>query len=175
MANFELYFPHLLKLEGGYVNHPSDPGGETNWGITDRLDGKIDGKIDIDGDGKPDTTVKNLKSEEAKIIYKRLFWDKLKADDIKSQSVAEILFDFAVNSGVTLASKKIQYLVKVSQDGIIGNKTIEAINKLDPKSLFNSIKEIRIKYYKDIILNNPKLKIFEKGWMNRINSFKFKS
>ena len=84
MANFDLYFETLIKHEGGWVNNPSDPGGETNWGITDKLDGKTDGMVDVDGDKKPDVSVKNLRKDQAKLIYKRLFWDTLKADEILS-------------------------------------------------------------------------------------------
>lgn len=173
MANFDLYFEMLIKHEGGWVNNPSDPGGETNWGITDKLDGKTDGMVDVDGDKKPDVSVKNLRKDQAKLIYKRLFWDTLKADEIKSQSVAEILFDFAVNSGVGVAARAIQKIVGAAQDGNIGPKTLAEINKKDAKQLFEEIKTFRKQFYARIIANNPKLKTFEKGWNNRINSFKF--
>jgi len=175
MANFDLYFPILISHEGGYVFNPKDPGGETKYGITDRLDGKIDRFVDVNGNNIPDVRVKDLSVEDAKKIYKRLFWNKLKADDIKSQSVAEILFDFAVNSGVGTAIKKLQSILGVAQDGIIGPNTIKALNSISSQSLFEQIKTLRKKFYKDIIIANPKLKTFEKGWNNRINSFKFKN
>lgn len=173
MANFELYFEHLLQLEGGYSNHPNDKGGETNLGITDKLDGKADGLVDVNGDGKGDVKIKELRKDQAKLIYKRLFWNPLKADEIKSQSVAEILFDFAVNSGVGTAARAIQKIVGVAQDGDIGPKTLAEINKKDAKQLFEEIKTFRKQFYARIIVANPKLKTFEKGWNNRINSFKF--
>lgn len=175
MANFDLYFPTLLKHEGGFVNNPNDPGGATNLGITDKLDGKTDGLVDVDGDGKGDVDIKKLSPNQAKIVYKRRFWDKIKADDINSQSVAEIFFDWAVNSGVDTASKKVQKLVNVKDDGNIGPASIRAINSVDAKTLFDNIKKARIIFYQKIIIANPKLKVFEKGWMNRINSFKFVS
>ena len=175
MANFDLYFETLIAHEGGYVNHPSDPGGETNLGITDKLDGKIDGLIDVDGDKKGDVSVKNLRKDQAKFIYKRLFWNPLKADEIKSQSVAEILFDFAVNSGVGTAIRAIQKILNLAQDGVLGPKTLAEINKKEASQLFNEIKLFRRQFYAKIIINNPKLKVFEKGWNNRIDSFKFKN
>lgn len=162
-----------MAHEGGYVNHPSDPGGATNLGITDKLDGKSDGLVDVNGDGKGDVDIKKLTKDQAKVIYKRLFWSPLKGDEISSQSVAEILFDFAVNSGVGTAARAIQKIVNVAQDGKIGPKTLAEINKKDAKQLFEEIKTFRKQFYARIIANNSKLKVFEKGWNNRINSFKF--
>lgn len=173
MANFDLYFETLIKHEGGFVNHPKDPGGATNLGITDKLDGKTDGLVDVNGDSKGDVKIKELRKDQAKLIYKRLFWDALKADEIKSQSVAEILFDFAVNSGVGTAARAIQKIVNVAQDGNIGPKTLLEINKKEASQLFEEIKTFRKQFYARIIVANPKLKTFEKGWNNRINSFKF--
>lgn len=175
MANFDLYFETLIKHEGGFVNHPNDPGGATNLGITDKLDGKTDGLVDVNGDGKGDVPIKELKKDQARRIYKRLFWDPLQADNIQSQSVAEILFDFAVNSGVGTAARAIQKIVNVAQDGSIGPKTLSEINKKDAKQLFEEIKTFRKQFYSKIIANNPKLKVFQKGWNNRIESFKFKT
>lgn len=175
MANFDLYFQTLMLHEGGYVFNPKDPGGETKYGITDSLDGKTDRLVDTDEDGKGDVSVKNLTQEQAKKIYKRRFWDKIKADDINSQSVAEILFDWGVNSGAGLASRKIQSIVGVEVDGVVGKDTIKAINSKDAKTLFEQIKELRKSFYRNLIISNPKLKTFEKGWNNRIESFKFKN
>ena len=65
--NYDQAFDKVVGHEGGYVNHPSDPGGETKFGVSDRADGKIDGYIDIDGDGIGDVPVKKLTIEDAKI------------------------------------------------------------------------------------------------------------
>src|SRR5687768_14929702 len=99
MAKFEIAIPHTLAWEGGYVWHKADPGGETNRGITDRLDGKVDGLADVDGDGIGDVVLKGLSEEQAKEIYKRKFWDRMHGDEIKSQAIAGILFDGYVNMG----------------------------------------------------------------------------
>lgn len=171
MANFELYLPTLLKHEGGFVNHPNDPGGITNKGITFVVFKKYAKSL-----LSIEPTIENLKgitNQQVNKIYKFLYWDKIKGDDIKSQSVAEILFDWAVNSGSDLAIKKVQKLLNLTQDGIIGNKTITEINNQNSLILFNDIKSLRKRFYSDIILNNPKLEVFKKGWDNRIESFKF--
>jgi lysozyme family protein len=119
--------------------------------------------------------VKNLTKQEAEAIYKKNYWDKLKGDQINSQSIAEILFDYGVLSGIGKASKVIQELVGVSADGVIGPKTIEAINNQDPKNLFDRIKMNRRSYFDQIVKNNPSQKRFLLGWNNRNNSFVFVS
>lgn len=171
MAKFEIAIPHVLAWEGGYVNHPADPGGETNKGITDRLDGKIDGKVDLDGDGYGDVDIKSLTVDQAKEVYKRRFWDKMRGDEIESQAIAEILFDGYVNMGAN-AIKMIQNLVGVQQDGQIGPKTIEAINGSDELWLYTEYRNERKKFYINLANRKPQLQVFLKGWLNRIESFK---
>jgi lysozyme family protein len=80
MAKFEIEIPRVLAHEGGYVNHPSDPGGETNRGITDRLDGKIDGLVDLDGDGDGDVDIRGLTEDQAKEVYRQRFWNRMNGD-----------------------------------------------------------------------------------------------
>jgi len=86
--NFDIAFDRLMGHEGGYVNNPNDPGGETNWGISKR--------------SYPDVDIKNLTREDAKVIYKRDYWDKIDGDHLPL-SIAFQLFDFAVNSSVDTA------------------------------------------------------------------------
>ena len=83
--NFDIAFNRLMGHEGGYSNNPDDPGGETNWGISKRA--------------YPDVDIKNLTREDAKVIYKKDYWDKVEGDYLPL-SIAFQLFDFAVNSGV---------------------------------------------------------------------------
>lgn len=170
MAKFDIAIPHVLAWEGGYVWHEADPGGETNRGITDRLDGKIDGMVDLDGDGIGDVDIKTLTEAEAKQVYKRRFWDRMQGDKIESQLIANILFDGFVNCGFN-GIRLMQRLLHLKDDGIVGPKTLAAINGADEILLYNRYKLERINYYQDLAEKKPSLKVFLKGWMNRINSF----
>ena len=170
MAKFEIAIPHTLVWEGGYVFHPSDPGGETNRGITDRLDGRIDGLVDLDGDGDGDVDIKNLTESQAKEVYKRRFWDRMQGDKIESQLIANILFDGYVNCGAN-GIKIMQRLLNQKDDGVVGPKTLAAINGADEVTLYNRYKIERIKYYQELAEKRPELKVFLRGWMNRIQSF----
>lgn len=175
MAQFEIAIPHLLAWEGGYVNHAKDPGGETNRGITDRLDGKIDGKVDVDGDSLPDVNIKDLTEAQAREIYKRQFWDKMRGDEIHSQAVANLLFDGYVNMGAQ-AIKILQDLILVTKDGKIGPMTLKALNDLTSDSagerfIYNTYKDRRERFYIELADRKPDLKVFLKGWIRRIRSF----
>lgn len=99
---FDGVFDRLIGHEGGYVNNPNDPGGETNWGISKRA--------------YPDVDIKNLTRDGAKAIYKRDFWDRLNADTLYD-GVAYQLFDFAVNSGIETAVRYLQRSVGAADDG----------------------------------------------------------
>lgn len=89
----------ILAKEGGYVNDSTDKGGETNFGISDKRDGLADGKTDVDGDGKPDTPIKDLTSEQAGEIYYRDYWSPAYCSDWPD-GISLIVFDAAVQHGV---------------------------------------------------------------------------
>lgn len=171
MANFKLAIPKILIYEGGYVNDPNDPGGETNRGIIDRLDGKTDGLIDIDGDGIGDVRVIDLTEEQAKQIYKRKFWDVMQGDQFLSQDLAAIVFDAYVNTG-RIALKQLQRIVGVEDDGVIGLETTAKVNSNDLIRTYNMYKLVRKQYYKDLTVHKPVLKKYLKGWLNRVDKFK---
>ena len=169
MASIDLYFPKMIKFEGGYCDVPGDSGGPTKYGVT--LSEWRSHGYDKDNDGDIDSIdVKNLSLEDAKMILKVSSWDLCSADNIKSQSVAEIMVDWTYNSG-SWGIRIPQRILRLKEDGIVGIKTITAINTMDPQTLFTSIKQARIKFYNDIVINHPDQKKFLKGWMNRINSF----
>jgi lysozyme family protein len=170
MAKFDTAIPHTLAWEGGYVNHKADPGGETNHGITDRLDGKVDGLVDIDGDGEGDVSIKGLTEDQAKQVYKEKFWNKMRGDEIHSQHIAAILFDGYVNMG-SRAIKIMQRLLLLTDDGLVGDNTLRAINHANEVLLYTSYKAAREIFYRKLVEQKPELGVFLKGWMNRLNSF----
>jgi len=155
-----------LKFEGGYVNHPNDPGGETMKGITKRV-ARANG---YRGEMK-DIPVGLVDS-----IYQNKYWKPSKADKIHDQRIANYLFDTSVNCGVRGASKILQKSfnniskTKLKVDGKIGPMSLKAINGMG-KIMFNAFVTQRIKYYDAIILKNPKLKGFKRGWYIRAFSF----
>lgn len=159
--------PFILKFEGGFVNDPDDLGGATNKGITIGTFGEYRKRK-----GLPPPTVqdiKNLSDTDWYEIFKTLYWDRWKADEIKSQSVANILVDWVWASGVH-GIKRPQRILGVSPDGIVGSKTIAALNAADPKKLFDAIKADRAKFIDEICKARPKNEKYRRGWMNRINA-----
>lgn len=172
MADFEKAIPIILKHEGGYVNHPSDPGGATNRGITYSVFGRL--ARPLLGINPTLLNLRGLTEDQAKKIYKHEFWDKMKGNLITDQQIAEILFDGFVNKGKN-GIKLMQSVLQQTQDGIVGPLTLNAINTADPFPLFESYKQSRVSYYKNLALRKPKLNVFLKGWLIRINSFHYHS
>lgn len=167
MASLLYFAPLLKKLEGGYVNHPNDKGGATNKGVTLSTFRKYFGKTKTVND------LKNITNEQWQYIFKKGYWDRWKADLIKNQSIAELLVDWLYNSG-TWGVKYPQQVLGVVSDGVVGPKTIAAINSYPNQAeLFYKLWNRRKKHYEDIVKKNPSQKVFLKGWMNRLNSFKY--
>jgi lysozyme family protein len=175
MASFDAFFPTLLKHEGGFVNDPVDPGGATNKGITmgtfERCAGQYLGI---------EPTVENLKAltdAQAGRIYKPLYWDKVRGDEIELQELANIVFDFQVNAGGN-ASKLLQKALNdlgasppLEVDGAIGPATIAALKGMDQSEVYRRYKQGRVGYYKDLVAERPALGKFLNGWLNRVSSF----
>lgn len=162
--------PFILQWEGGFVNDPDDLGGATNRGVTIGTYATYCKKK-----GYPAPTVerlKNLSEKDWAEILKTLYWDRWKADNIASQSVANILVDWVWASGVN-GIKIPQKLLGVTVDGIVGAKTLTAVNARNPKELFEEIKEARVQFIEDICRKRPANNKFKKGWLNRINSLKY--
>lgn len=138
----------VLKAEGGYSNNPNDPGGETKFGISKRA--------------YPTLDIKNLTLDQAKIIYKRDYWDKIKGDQLPND-VSTVCFDMAVNMGISQAVKLLQKALDVVQDGVIGPNTISAANKANPDSLCQKLTLERIMFYSAL----KNFTTFGRGWVNR--------
>ena len=175
MANFETYFPKILASEGTiYENDPTDLGGCTHFGII--LDDLKQYHLDINSDKVIDCNdVKSMTKDDAKMIYKKMYWDFFKGDQIKNQSLAEYIVDGAINQGKGLIAKYVQNILGLVEDGIIGDKSLGAINSHDNKDLFEKLKQKRIDRYNHIVAVNPSQNKFIHGWMNRVNCIEYNS
>ena len=172
MADVNKFAPFLFRWEGGKVNDPYDLGGATNMGVTIGTWKQVG--YDKDGDGDIDVDDLNLltKDEVINQVLKPHYWDRWKADQIENQSVANILVDWVWASGA-YGVKLPQKILGVAIDGIVGRKTLEAVNDRDPEGLFNAIKAERIAFIDRICESRPANKRFKKGWLNRLNDIKF--
>jgi lysozyme family protein len=175
MASFDAFFPTLLKHEGGFVNDPADPGGATNKGVTlGTFQSCAKQYLGIE------PTLDNLKAltdAQAGKIYKPLYWDKVRGDDIALQELANMVFDFQVNAGGS-ASKLLQRVLNdlgakppLTVDGEIGPGTMSALKGADQKAVYRRYKQGRTDYYQDLVAKRPALGKFLKGWLIRVNSF----
>lgn len=165
MASFEKYAPILWNLEGGFVDDPDDRGGATNRGITLKTYEDWCRKH-----GYPRPTVDRLKAmsvETWERITKELFWDKVGGDHIISQRVANLIADWAFNSGLGIITR-VQVLVGVKADGIVGRETLRAINAEDPAKLAGDLKRLRTSFYHTIARRGNNRK-FLRGWLNRLD------
>ena len=151
--NFDTAFFKLLGHEGGYANHPSDPGGETMWGVTKAV-AKENGY---------EGPMKALPVDVAQAIYKRQYWDAVRADELP-ESVRYAVFDGAVNSGVGQSVLWLQRACGASADGKIGPRTIAAAHAMDGDKLLSAILAQRLRFM-TTLHNWP---AFGRGWARRI-------
>jgi lysozyme family protein len=172
MADINKLIPLILKWEGGFCNEKYDKGGATNKGIT-LTNWKIYG-YDKDGDGDIDVDdLKIITNEDFMKFFKTHYWEYYwKADNIKNQSIANILVDWCYNSG-GWGVKIPQQLLGVVADGKVGPKTLDAVNNSNQQDFFNKIWNARKEFYNGLVAKNPTQKVFLKGWLNRLNDYKF--
>ncbi|MEM8974630.1 MAG: glycosyl hydrolase 108 family protein [Pseudomonadota bacterium] len=154
----------ILKHEGGFVDHPDDPGGATNKGITIGTLKRL--RIDVDGDGDSDIhDLKNLSDADVHRVYKLFYWDAVQADLLPA-GVNYTVADFAVNSGPARAAKVLQSIVGTESDGVIGPKTIAAVAEYGrPTKLIREINDRRLAFLKRL----RHWKTFRKGWSRRVS------
>ena len=171
MADVNLLVPKILKWEGGFVDDPADHGGATNMGVTISTWRKVG--YDKDGDGDIDTDdIRLLTRTDATWVLKKFYWDRWKADEIHNQSVAEILVDWVWASGkwgIVIP----QGILDVKKDGIVGPKTIDAINSANQFLLHTQIFFYRKHFINSIVTNDRTQFRFYNGWLNRLEDFKF--
>ena len=161
MNNSQRAIPLILKHEGGYVNHPSDPGGATNKGITLATFRRYI---------KPGGTVADLKAlteAQAVVVYKRQYWDAVLAD-LLPPGVDYTVADFAVNSGPSRAAKELQRIVGVTMDGKIGPQTLSAVEKMAAKDIINRLNDRRLAFMRSL-KGGSMWKTFGRGWQRRVD------
>jgi lysozyme family protein len=148
----------ILHHEGGYVNHPKDPGGETNLGVTKRVYEEHGGTKDM----------KDLTVEDVSPIYKKSYWDRVKGDQLPA-GLDLCVFDFGVNAGTGRTAKYLQRLVGTTVDGGIGPNTLKCVDAyVEEVGLDNAIKnfqEARQGYYEKL----STFETFGRGWTRRVN------
>lgn len=147
MVDFNTAFDRLLGHEGGYVNDPDDPGGETNWGISKR--------------SYPNVDIKNLTRPAAAAIYMRDFWEPLGNAD---SAIKYQVFDFAVNGGLSTGLRKLQAAVGVADDGHWGPHSAAALAAMEKNDVLLRFNAQRLRYYTSL-KNRDK---YLAGWVNRV-------
>lgn len=162
--NWDACFAMVLKHEGGFVNHPKDPGGMTNLGVT-----RTNWELYLDRD-VTEADMRALTPEMVKPFYKKNYWDRIRGDELPS-GVDYAAYDLAVNSGTGRAAKYLQQIAGVTADGVIGPRSMEAIKKCDAEDVVDEICNMRM----DFLKNLGTFETFGKGWTIRVNDVKAKA
>lgn len=147
--NFDIAFEKLLGHEGGYVDHPSDPGGRTKYGISQRT--------------YPGEDIRGMTLERAKAIYRRDFWGPAGCDAVPD-AIKFDLFDAAVNSGNATAIRFLQRAAGAFPDGVLGPNTLLSVGSMEPLRLLARFNGHRLDMMNDL----PTWPTFGKGWAQRI-------
>ncbi len=158
---FEQLIGAVLDHEGGLSNVPEDPGGLTKYGISLRA------YPCLGANG-----IRNLTVEQAKDIYYRDWWRRLRCSEIQDDRLAQKLLDTCVNVGMRPGARILQRALReagqsVAIDGVIGPQTIGAANQADPEALLNAMRRLQADHYEALMRRNPKLERFRRGWMKR--------
>ena len=188
MANVDELIPFILHFEAGvkqkagepldklfdrarasgFANHPLDKGGATMVGVTLATYSQYRRQH-----GYAHTTAEDLKRIPFKAwraILKQMYWDRWRADEIRSQPIADILVDWVWASGVH-GIKEPQKILGVTADGIAGAKTLAALNGYaDQQGLFDKLHNARTSFAENIVKRNPSQRIWLNGWLRRINA-----
>jgi lysozyme family protein len=162
--NWDACFAMVLKHEGGFVNHPKDPGGMTNLGVT-----RTNWELYLDHD-VTEADMRALTPEMVKPFYKKNYWDRIRGDELPS-GVDYAAYDLAVNSGTGRAAKYLQQIAGVTADGVIGPRSMEAIKKCDAEDVVDEICNMRMTFLEGL----GTFETFGKGWTTRVNDVKAKA
>lgn len=152
-VTFDEAFERLIGHEGGYVNHPNDPGGETNWGITKRT-ARESGYVG---------NMRELTREQAREIYRVAYWDRARCDEFDG-AIAFQVFDAAVNHGIGNSIRFLQRAANVADDGVIGPVTMQAVKAMTVTDVLARFNAARLTFY----TNLSTWSTFGRGWARRI-------
>jgi lysozyme family protein len=164
LSNWSNAFALMLKSEGGFVNHPSDPGGMTNLGVTKATWENWVGRESDEAE------MRGLTPEKVEPLYKKKYWDAVRGDELP-MGLDYLMFDFAVNAGAGRAIKTLQTAVGVTPDGGFGPMTMAAVQAVDPVELIERFSQAKEDFYRS--LNT--FATFGKGWLNRVADVKVKA
>lgn len=160
-SNWLNAFALMLKSEGGYIHHPSDPGGRTNLGVTQATwENWVGRKSD-------EAEMRGLTPEKVEPLYKKKYWDAVRGDELPA-GISYLLFDFAVNAGVGRSIKTLQTAVNVTPDGGFGPMTMAAVQAVNPVELIERFSQAKEDFYRSLTT----FLTFGKGWLNRVADVK---
>ena len=163
-SNWQTSFKLMLKSEGGYVYHPSDPGGRTNLGVTQATWENWIGRQSDEAE------MRGLTPEKVEPLYKKKYWDAVRGDELPV-GLDYLMFDFAVNAGAGRAIKTLQTAVGVTPDGGFGPMTMAAVQAVDPVELIERFSQAKEDFYRSLTT----FATFGKGWLNRVADVKVKA
>jgi lysozyme family protein len=172
MGNFQSAFEKVLKHEGGYVNDPTDPGGETYKGVSRKVWSSWAGWTNVDLARRVTGFPANLENDgdlqqKIKDFYQVNFWDKMNGNNIEAEEVAISIFDFAVNAGVQTSVSLAQMVIGANADGVIGNETLQKLNAFDVDHFLAAFIAAKIARYVNIVRKRPASQKYFYGWVCR--------
>lgn len=165
-AAFASALPFVLRWEGGFVNHPHDPGGRTNKGVTQKVYDHWRARR-----GLPKAHVKSIDDAEVHAIYEADYWLPPRCD-LLTDPLSLVQFDTAVNMGPGRAVRFLQTAVGCGVDGDFGPGTLSAVQRCDPGDAVTDYCDVREAFYRRLAANRPELRVFLKGWLNRLNALR---
>lgn len=158
VPNVDQIITEIIQREGGFTNHPNDRGGRTIYGISERA--------------HPEVWVNGPPSEaQARMIYHYIYVQVPKFDQIRDPSLQAQLVDYGVHSGPTLATMKLQHILGVEEDGVLGPITLGAVENVEPIWLNNRLMVERLKMVGRIVARDKSQAVWASGWLNRIVEF----
>ena len=159
--NFAAALAMVLVHEGGYVNHPADPGGATNRGVTQKTYDRFRSDARL-----PTRSVRHITEAEIAVIYRKLYWDAIRGNDLPGGADYAV-FDFAVNSGGNRAAKFLQNILSVTADGRIGSATLRAVlNGMSAAEIITRLCDDRIAFLRGL----KTYSVFGRGWDRRVGA-----